>query len=78
MDLPAIGKEDHIRLMVFDDLGNKLGKNHANVLTSNLDNGTIHKQVRELFPSEINKDASYLSVQAEVVQNEANTVQQMD
>lgn len=78
VDLPAIGKEDNIRLTVYDDLGNRLGKNHANVLTSNLDNGIIHKEVRELFTSEIDKDASYLSVQAEIVQDEVNTVHQMD
>lgn len=76
--LPEVGKGDEVRLMVYDDLGNQLGKNHANVLTSNLENGIVHKEVRELFTNKIADDASYLLIKPEIERYESDTVHTLD
>ena len=77
-NLPLDGERDEIRLTVFDDLGNRLSKSHADVLSEN-ENGTVIQQnVRELFSSKIDDEAKYLLIQPEVVRYEEETIHALD
>ncbi len=77
-NLPLDGAGDEIRLTVFDDLGNRLSKSHADVLSEN-ENGTVIQQnVRELFSSKIDDEAKYLLIQPEVVRYEEETIHALD
>ena len=77
-NLPLDGAEDEIRLTVFDDLGNRLSKNHADVLSESENGDGIQQDVRELFSSKIGDEAKYLLVQPEVVRYEEETIQALD
>ncbi|MFZ3579093.1 DUF4179 domain-containing protein [Virgibacillus sp. DJP39] len=78
VELPEVGKEDNVRLTVYDNFGNELSKRGANMLDSELENGIIHKQFRELFPSKIDKDASHLIVKPEIERYERDTIHTLD
>ncbi|RAZ81270.1 DUF4179 domain-containing protein [Planococcus halotolerans] len=77
-NLPLDGAGDEIRLTVFDDLGNRLSKSHANVLSESQSGDGIQQDVRELFSSKIDDEAKYLLVQPEVVRHEDETIHTLD
>ncbi|QHJ70016.1 DUF4179 domain-containing protein [Planococcus halotolerans] len=77
-NLPLDGADDEIRLTVFDDLGNRLSKSHAEVLSESQSGDSIQQDVRELFSSEIDDEAKYLLVQPEVVRYEEETIHALD
>ncbi len=77
-NLPLDGAGDEIRLTVFDDLGNRLSKSHANVLSESENGDGIQQDVRELFTSKIDDKAKYLLVQPEVVMYEEETIHALD
>lgn len=77
-NLPLDGAGDEIRLTVFDDLGNRLSKTHADVLSESESGEGIQQDVRELFSSKIDGEAKYLLVQPEVVRYEEETIQALN
>lgn len=74
MNLPLDGAGDEIRLTVFDDLGNRLSKTHADVLSESQNENGVQQDIRELFSSKIADDAKYLLVQPEVIRTEEDTI----
>lgn len=77
-NLPLDGAGDEIRLTVFDDLGNRLSKSHADVLLESESGDGIQQDVRELFSGKIDDEAKYLLVQPEVVRYEEETIHALD
>ncbi|RLQ90068.1 DUF4179 domain-containing protein [Planomicrobium sp. Y74] len=77
-NLPLDGAGDEIRLTVFDDLGNRLSKSHADVLSESQNGDGIQQDVRELFSSKVDDEAKYLLVHPEVVRYEEETIHALD
>ncbi|QBP41013.1 DUF4179 domain-containing protein [Paenisporosarcina antarctica] len=75
---PLVGEDDDIRITVFDNEGNRLSKNHADVLVTEQDGGLAIKEVRELFSSKINEEAKFLIVQPEIIRNEEDTFKSLN
>ncbi|WP_159462096.1 DUF4179 domain-containing protein [Salirhabdus sp. Marseille-P4669] len=76
--LPREGKNDRIRITVFDDKGNRLVKFHPNVLTTDVKGTSVIKENQELFSSKISEDASYLTIQPEIVKWDQDIVSSLD
>ncbi|UOQ50400.1 DUF4179 domain-containing protein [Gracilibacillus caseinilyticus] len=76
--LPLAGKEDELRITVFDNEGNRLSKFHPNVLTTEIKANSVVKKNQEMFSSSISEDATYLTVQPEIVKSDKDIVQTMD
>jgi len=74
---PLVGKDDSIEITVFDNEGNRLSKNHADVLSTGSYNGIIEKDIRELFSSKINGNAKFLIIQPIINRYEKDTVKSM-
>ncbi|SNZ03178.1 protein of unknown function [Terribacillus aidingensis] len=75
---PADGENDEINITVFDNLGNRLSKSHAEVLATEQHNGVLLHDTRELFTSKISEDAQYLTIQPELRKDEQQTVSSLD
>jgi hypothetical protein len=71
---PLEGAEDDIRITVFDNEGNRLTKNHPEVLSTKENVGLVEKEIRELFSSKINEKAKFLTLQPEIIRYEEDTV----
>lgn len=65
--LPLEGKQDEIRLTVFDSEGNRLSRSHSDILTTEVKGTTIVKDIRELLTSKISNDAKYITIEPEIV-----------
>lgn len=65
--LPLDREQDEIRLIIFDDEGNRLSKNHAEILSTENSKDAIQKNVRELFTSKLSDSATYLIIQPQIV-----------
>ena len=75
---PLAGEDDELRITVFDNEGNRLSKNHADVLVTEQDAGLVVKEIRELFSSKINEEAKFLTVQPEIIRNEEDTFKSLN
>lgn len=75
---PLVGKDDRIEITVFDNEGNRLSKNHADVISTDYYNGVIDKQIRELFSSKINENAQFLTIQPIINRYEQDTVESLE
>ncbi len=73
VSLPVGRELDEIRLTVFDDEGNRLSKNHAEILSTENGKETIHMNIRELFTSKLSDSATYLIIQPEIVKEGAGS-----
>jgi hypothetical protein len=75
---PLVGKNDEINLSVYDDDGNELSKNSADVLSTHESNGVIVKDIRELFISKIKDNTKYLTIRPEIHRYEPDTIISLD
>ncbi|MDN7243208.1 DUF4179 domain-containing protein [Planococcus sp. N028] len=71
--LPSGRENDEIRLSVFDNEGNHLSKNHAEVLKEENNKETVEKEIRELFSSKISDTADHLVIHPEIIKKEAGS-----
>ncbi len=71
--LPIGREQDEIRLTIFDDEGNRLSKNHAEILSTESSKETIHKNIRELFTSKLSDSATYIMIHPEIVKEGAGS-----
>ncbi|MCG3417670.1 DUF4179 domain-containing protein [Oceanobacillus jordanicus] len=76
--LPASGKHDNIQLTVTDNLGNRLFKHHADTISAEENGDSVMKNIRELFGSKVEGDASKLIIQPEIRQYEQETTASID
>lgn len=75
---PLVGKNDEIDISVFDNEGNRLSKNHTDVLSTEDKNDIVVKDVREVFNSKINETVKYLIIQPEISRYEQDTLASLD
>lgn len=75
---PLVGKNDEINLTVYDDEGNELSKNSADVLSTHESNGVIVKDIRELFISKLRDNNKYLTIEPKIYRYEPDTIISLD
>jgi hypothetical protein len=75
---PLVGKNDEFYLTVYDDNGNELSKNSADVLSTHESNGVIVKDIRELFISKIKDNTKYLTIEPGIRKDEPDTIISLD
>ncbi|WP_070120053.1 DUF4179 domain-containing protein [Bacillus marinisedimentorum] len=76
--LPLVGKNDDINITVFDNEGNRLSKNRADVLSAEQNNDVVVKDVRELFNSKIKENTKYLTIQPEIRRHEQEALSSLE
>jgi hypothetical protein len=75
---PLVGKNDDIYITVYDNEGNRLSKNSADVLSTQHSNGVIVKDIRELFISKIKENTKYITIEPEIRRDEQDTIISLD
>ncbi|MGE6256910.1 DUF4179 domain-containing protein [Heyndrickxia sporothermodurans] len=75
---PSIWKDDEILLTVFDNEGNRLAKNSADLLSTKQKNSIVNQNFRELFSTKISDQTKFLMIEPEIRRNEEDTVQSLE
>ncbi|MDZ5710692.1 DUF4179 domain-containing protein [Jeotgalibacillus haloalkalitolerans] len=66
VELPLKGKGDTVELTVFDNDGERLSKRNADILSTEIQDGKVIKEVRELLSSKIDENIAHLTVKPEI------------